>query len=513
MKHGKPPYKGRKTRHRSDGGDKTHGGGFARRDGDGPRGGRAEKNDRYAGNREERPGRDREDRRSWPGKKDSRRTERPHDRRDERPPNERGREDHRGERSEGRGEKNDRYAGNRERTPGRDRENRRSWAGKKDSGRYERQHDRGGDERPPNKQRREEHRGDRPEGRGEKRFERRGERPDNKWQSKDRGERKGGWQGKRADRDSAGDSARDSDRRSHRRFDRGPDERGEGRPEKRFKKRGERPGAHFREDRRPHRDRDDRNAAPSAAASERISASLWGTHAVREAWLNPARHIRTLYVTEQALKDFQPTLQEAQEAGLERPEPKLVERDVLDRPLRDAVHQGIALDAAPLDEIFLQDLIIRTETAQKTIFVMLDHVTDPHNVGAIMRSAVAFGATGMIVQSRHAPEVTGTLAKAACGAVEHLPVACETNLSRAIETLQEAGFMVVGLDERGPEELSRLPASDKVVLVLGAEGKGLRQNLRDHCNALVRLPTGGAIQSLNVSNAAAVALYEIVRKS
>ncbi len=260
-----------------------------------------------------------------------------------------------------------------------------------------------------------------------------------------------------------------------------------------------------RENREPGRQDRPREKKPP-----RLHATLWGTHAVTEAWLNPARRIRAMHVTEPMLKEFQPVLAKARESGLKRPEPQILDKKDMDRRLPPgAVHQGIALDAEPLEECFVQDIVAATDHADRAVVLILDQVTDPHNVGAILRSASAFGAAGVIMQRRHSPEMTGVLAKAACGAVEHLPVCYETNLSRALETLQEAGFFAIGLDERGTDTLADLPKKDKCVLLLGAEGAGLRQKLREQCNALARLPTQGPIQSLNVSNAAAVALYAV----
>lgn len=237
----------------------------------------------------------------------------------------------------------------------------------------------------------------------------------------------------------------------------------------------------------------------------KIKANLYGIHAVRAAWNNPARDIRALYVTDQALKAF-PL------AGPgKRPPPTVIDKKDLDRALPGAVHQGIAVDAAPLEEVAVRDLVIRAEAPGRAVIVMLDQVTDPHNMGAIIRSACAFGAAGMIVQRKHAPDLdNGALAKAACGGVEHLPVAYETNLSRTLEILKEHGFWAAGLDERGEKTIAGAGLPEKTVLVLGAEGAGLRPLVRDHCDFLVRLPTKGPIASLNVSNAAAVALYALL---
>ncbi len=158
----------------------------------------------------------------------------------------------------------------------------------------------------------------------------------------------------------------------------------------------------------------------------------------------------------------------------------------------------------------MNDLIIATRDQAKSVIVMLDQVTDPHNVGAIIRSCAAFGADGIIMQRRHAPELTGVLAKTACGGVEHINVAYETNLSRTLENLQTAGYFVYGLDERGERSIGEINTNGKSVIVLGAEGSGLRRLVAEHCDELIKLPTQPPIASLNVSNAAAVALYALL---
>ncbi len=242
-------------------------------------------------------------------------------------------------------------------------------------------------------------------------------------------------------------------------------------------------------------------------------ASLYGFHAVREAWLNPERVVEALYVTDQSLKGFESVIQEAKSKGLRRPQPSLVDKNRFDSLTpKGAVHQHLALACSGLEEIFVQDLIIRAVDKADCVLVMLDQVTDPHNVGAIMRSASAFGASGMIMQKKHAPELDGVLAKSACGAGEHLPVAYETNLSRAIEELKEGGFFVFGLSEHAKKTMRDLKPGGKIVFVLGSEGDGMRRLIQEHCDEVVRLPTGGPIQSLNVSNAAAIALYALARR-
>ena len=255
--------------------------------------------------------------------------------------------------------------------------------------------------------------------------------------------------------------------------------------------------------------RKDKPREQKAATPKLPRASLYGFHAISEAWMNEERYIETLYVTDQGLKSFEDILNRAQNAGLKRPIPKEIDKQSLEKLLpQGAVHQGLALVCPLIEESSVQDFIIQAEST-KSMLVMLDQVTDPHNVGAILRSACVFGLDGMIMQRKHAPFLDGVLAKTACGAIEHVPVAYETNLSRSIEELQENGFFVYGLDERGDNlnDISDLP--DKVVLVMGAEGPGLRRLVKENCDSLLRLPTSGPISSLNVSNAAAVSFYAL----
>ncbi len=240
---------------------------------------------------------------------------------------------------------------------------------------------------------------------------------------------------------------------------------------------------------------------------------LYGFHAVREAWLNETRLIQTLYLTPQAQKGFEDTILEGRAKGLRRTEPVIIEKQKLERMLpRDAVHQGVALQCNPLEEMDVRDLVIRMLNKPRAVLAILDQVTDPHNVGAILRSASAFGLDGVIMQKKHAPALDGVLAKTACGALEHIPIAQATNLSRAIEELKEAGYHVMGLDERGRERLGDAPSPDKLALVLGSEGDGIRHLVKESCDSLICLPTQGAIASLNVSNAAAVAFYAVMKK-
>lgn len=224
---------------------------------------------------------------------------------------------------------------------------------------------------------------------------------------------------------------------------------------------------------------------------------LYGLHTVRAALDNPARRIKRMLVTRNALVRLE--LDEATELGFPL---TLVEPREIDKIVgSDAVHQGVLLEAEPLKPKSLAAL------GDARLVLVLDQVTDPHNVGAIMRSAVAFGATALITTSRHSPSESGVLAKSASGALEHIDHIEVRNLADALEQLHNSGFQTIGLDSEGPVELETSFGGDRIALVLGAEGKGLRQKTRDTVTALARLDMPGAIRSLNVSNAAAIALY------
>ena len=171
----------------------------------------------------------------------------------------------------------------------------------------------------------------------------------------------------------------------------------------------------------------------------------------------------------------------------------------------DAPHQGVVVEVEPLAESWLADLL--AEAGERSTLLVLDQVTDPHNVGAILRSAAAFGALGIVTQDRHSPAESGALAKAASGALERVPWVRVVNLARALEEMAEAGFWRIGLAGDAGTELKDALGPPRVALVLGAEGPGLRSNTREHCDALARLPISDAVESLNVSNAAAISLY------
>jgi 23S rRNA (guanosine2251-2'-O)-methyltransferase len=226
------------------------------------------------------------------------------------------------------------------------------------------------------------------------------------------------------------------------------------------------------------------------------SAVLYGWHTVTAALANPARHIRKLLATENAARRLA-------HAGLATAiPPEIVRPDLIAARLPpDAVHQGLYAEADPLPSPAIEEL------AADGVVLVLDQITDPHNVGAIFRSAAAFAVTAIVTTARHSPEATGVLAKAASGALEHVPLVTVQNLARALAALKASGHVVIGLDAGGADDLTALPLRRPLALVLGAEGKGLRQLTKDTCDHVARLALPGAIQSLNVSNAAAVALF------
>ena len=228
---------------------------------------------------------------------------------------------------------------------------------------------------------------------------------------------------------------------------------------------------------------------------------FWGKHAVSAALDNPARKVLRAWATRDAAGFMQfpdgVPVTFADVADLGRLVPQ------------DAPHQGVVIEVEPIEDVWLSDLIgdATADEDARAVLLVLDQVTDPHNVGAILRSAAAFGASGIVTQDRHSPPESGALAKAASGALERVPWARVVNLARALEEIGEAGFWRIGLAGEAEMELKDALGPPRIALVLGAEGPGLRPNTREHCDALARLPITSAVESLNVSNAAAVALY------
>jgi 23S rRNA (guanosine2251-2'-O)-methyltransferase len=223
---------------------------------------------------------------------------------------------------------------------------------------------------------------------------------------------------------------------------------------------------------------------------------LYGWHTVTAALANPRRNIRSLFVTENAMRRL------TEENIALKVTPEIVRPSVIDQRLGpDAVHQGLLAEADALPDLDISDL------PQDGIVLVLDQITDPHNVGAILRSAAAFAAKAVVTTARHSPEATGVLAKSASGALELVPIISVQNLARALGEMNDIGFLTVGLDSEGATNLSAVELRAPLALVLGAEGKGLRQLTRETCGVVARMDMPGDIKSLNVSNATALALY------
>jgi 23S rRNA (guanosine2251-2'-O)-methyltransferase len=271
--------------------------------------------------------------------------------------------------------------------------------------------------------------------------------------------------------------------------------------------RGEKPAPRREPPKEPHREAEPKRPRPDVAkkgadaprAFRRPSAELaviYGYHAVREALRARKRVLLDLFATTAAAEKLS---QEIRDSGVHV---HIVEAETLSARLGpDSVHQGALLEARPLPDLDISEIV-----ENSGLVLALDQITDPHNVGAILRTAAAFGVDAIIATDRHAPEFSGVLAKTASGGLEHVPIVEVVNLARALDQLGEAGYWRVGLDSEGPASLEQTALSRPTVLVLGAEGKGLRRLTRERCDVLARLDMPGPIKSLNVSNACAVAL-------
>jgi 23S rRNA (guanosine2251-2'-O)-methyltransferase len=235
------------------------------------------------------------------------------------------------------------------------------------------------------------------------------------------------------------------------------------------------------------RNREDRSDGPII---------LYGWHTVTAALANPKRRIRALFATENAMRRL------TEENIPLKVTPEIVRPSVIDHRLGpDAVHQGLLAEADALPGLDISAL------PKDGIVLVLDQITDPHNVGAILRSAAAFAVKAVVTTARHSPEVTGVLAKSASGALELVPIISVQNLARTLTEMNDIGFQTVGLDSEGSTNLSAVELRAPLALVLGAEGKGLRQLTRETCSVVARMDMPGDIKSLNVSNATALALY------
>jgi 23S rRNA (guanosine2251-2'-O)-methyltransferase len=269
----------------------------------------------------------------------------------------------------------------------------------------------------------------------------------------------------------------------------------------------------FGKNRRPEpaKNRGKPEKKPIAAQSERphranIGAQwLYGLHAVQAALANPRRKLGRAVLTPRATETLGSKL-------LSRVRVETQDPGSIDRLLPPgAVHQGAALEAWPLKSRDLDEILDEAPSDGRRVVLVLDQLSDPHNVGAILRTAAAFGATAVIVQDRHAPPQSGALAKAASGALDLIPYLEVVNIARALDELAERGFWRIALAGDGEQSLSEAVPAGDVALVVGSEGSGIRRLVREHCEASAFIPISGRMESLNVSNAAAIALYELRR--
>ena len=248
--------------------------------------------------------------------------------------------------------------------------------------------------------------------------------------------------------------------------------------------------------------------AKTSAKSIQTQNWLYGDHAVLAALQNKSRTCHKLVLTRRRLDDLKATAAQLLPSSLEIV--TMEKSDIDDLLPEHSIHQGIALLAAPLAALSIEDLQARSAGASRQIVVVLDQVTDPHNIGAILRSAAAFDITALVVPDRHTPPVTGVMARSASGAVETVPMIRVGNLSRALEQLADKGFWRIGMDGTARQSLQEAKKGlDNVVLVLGSEGKGLRRLTAENCDILAKLPISQKMESLNVSNAAAISFYEL----
>ncbi|PQM26616.1 23S rRNA (guanosine(2251)-2'-O)-methyltransferase RlmB [Sphingopyxis lindanitolerans] len=245
-----------------------------------------------------------------------------------------------------------------------------------------------------------------------------------------------------------------------------------------------------------------RHRRPAGQNQRGQATRFWGRHAVLAALANPERRVKRIWGTREALGqlDLPPVLpiSYADVADLAR----LV--------ARDAPHQGLVIEVDPLEEVYLGDLLQEESDADsKRPLLILDQVTDPHNIGAVLRSAAAFDAAAIITQDRHSPPESGVIARSASGALESVPWVRVVNLSRALEEIAEAQYWRIGLMGDTETTLASTLDGSKVALVLGSEGDGMRHNVMEHCDVLAKLPISPRMESLNISNAAAIALYAV----
>jgi 23S rRNA (guanosine2251-2'-O)-methyltransferase len=265
-----------------------------------------------------------------------------------------------------------------------------------------------------------------------------------------------------------------------------------------------RPGRMSRRQDEPRFERDRRSFHKSHDTKPESGIWLYGLHASRSALSNPKRFVRRALLTQRAAEEIGSKL-------LARAKHEITDMHGVSRILPDgAVHQGIAVLCEPLPRVEL-DAVLKQSTSNRRIVLVLDQITDPHNAGAILRTAAAFGVDAIVVQDRHSPPESGVLAKAASGALDLVPIVHVVNIARTLEELGRRQFWRIALTGDGDDSLKDIAHSGDAVLVLGSEGTGIRKLVRERCDVSAYLPIEPAIDSLNVSNAAAVALYELRR--
>ncbi|MCW8970468.1 MAG: 23S rRNA (guanosine(2251)-2'-O)-methyltransferase RlmB, partial [Rhodospirillales bacterium] len=257
----------------------------------------------------------------------------------------------------------------------------------------------------------------------------------------------------------------------------------------------------------------ERHGTSSGAGRRGGPVWLYGTHAVLAALANPQRKCHRLLITAEAFTAQESRLKDALSAGERSLSPEKATRDEISAQTgEDAVHQGIALHVAPLPTKAIEDVMRELDGQATAVVVVLDQPNDPHNIGAVLRSAAAFGAAAVIVPEHGTPEATPVVAKAASGALERVTLIRANNLNRALGILKENGFWCAGLDGTADKPLQESEIGGRIALVFGTEGKGLRRLTRESCDFLMRIPIEHTMESLNLSNAVAVTLYETVRR-
>lgn len=230
--------------------------------------------------------------------------------------------------------------------------------------------------------------------------------------------------------------------------------------------------------------------------------TLYGHHAVLAALENPNRTISKVLCTKDNYEELKKYTKKVPI--------QIVDRKEIDKLFpTGSVHQGVALFCKPLDNVAIEDIIALAKNQETCHLLILDQVTDPQNIGAIIRSAVAFNTLALIVQDKNAPQESGAMAKAAAGMLEHLPIVKVTNLSRAIDQLKKADFWIIGMDGYAKTSVDQLKKGGKTAIVMGSEGKGMRRLIEENCDLTIKLPISSTVESLNVSTAAAIVLYEI----